>query len=148
MSRPNQWVMDASVGVKIFLQEPYAKHAESFVGNLGNDPSFTIHVPDLFYVECASILWKHVKRYGYSARKAQHNLEQLAFLGLNPVPTQNLFQMALNIALEKDITAYDACYVALSDLLGFPLLTADQKLVHKLKAYSHQVRWLGEWENL
>jgi predicted nucleic acid-binding protein len=39
---------------------------------------------------------------------------------------------ALQVAITHSISAYDACYVALSHRLGLPLVTADDALIRKL----------------
>ena len=49
------------------------------------------------------------------------------------------------IALAYDITAYDACYVALAQQLDAPLITADETLVRKLVGTAYDMRWLGNF---
>ena len=63
---------------------------------------------------------------------------------LFPVSSTDLLHDALDLALEYGITAYDASYVALSDDLRLPLVTADQKLIGKLKGSGTEVHWLGD----
>jgi len=58
--------------------------------------------------------------------------------------TADLIAEALTIALAHDITAYDACYVALAQLAGVPLITADEALVRKLAGTAYDVGWLGD----
>jgi predicted nucleic acid-binding protein len=60
-------------------------------------------------------------------------------------PTYDLTVAALPIAVTYDITAYDACYVALAQRLGIPLVTADQKLHGKLAGTPLAPVWLGAW---
>jgi predicted nucleic acid-binding protein len=91
-----------------------------------------LYVPDLFYVECANILWKHVQRSGHPVGKAQQDVQQLCLLRLHRTATADLASDALQIALAHAISAYDACYVALSRRLGLPLVTADDALIRKL----------------
>jgi predicted nucleic acid-binding protein len=56
-----------------------------------------------------------------------------------------LVAAALPIATTHDVTAYDACYVALAQSLGVPLVTADQKLHAKLAGTPLEPVWLGAW---
>ena len=59
-------VVDASVGIKLFLVEPLADRADLLFTSLTMTPPARLYVPDLFYVECTNILWKYVRRFGYS----------------------------------------------------------------------------------
>jgi predicted nucleic acid-binding protein len=51
---------------------------------------------------------------------------------------------AFKIAVAFRISGYNALYVALSDYVQAPLVTADAKLVNVLKNTPHDVRWLGD----
>ena len=102
-------------------------------------------MPDLFYIECANILWKHVRRTGLSAVQARRAVADLAKLGLRSVSTLELIAGALDIALRHSITAYDACYVALASRLGLPFVTADERLARQLAGTSYHVTWLNDF---
>jgi len=52
---------------------------------------------------------------------------------LPTTPTADLMAQALKLAFVYNITAYDACYLALAELHGIPLLTADIRLQNSLK---------------
>jgi predicted nucleic acid-binding protein len=45
----------------------------------------------------------------------------------------------LNIAISNSISAYDACYVELSERLKLPLVTADDKLIRTLEGTDYRV---------
>ncbi len=45
------------------------------------------------------------------------------------VPTQDVITKAIELAIEHDITVYDATYVSLAELLGAKLVTSDEKLI-------------------
>ena len=70
-------------------------------------------------------------------------MADLRGLGLHVVPTQELVEEALQIALDQGITAYDASYVALAGKLTLPLVTADEPLTRRLAGSEFDVRWLG-----
>jgi predicted nucleic acid-binding protein len=138
-------VVDASVGAKLFLLEPLSDRADALFSQLAQDPLCRFYVPDLFFVECANVLWRYVERHGYPAENAQRDVADLVRLPLQAVPVQDLVGEALALALAHHITAYDAVYVALSRQLSLPLVTADASLVRRLADSSLEVRWLGEW---
>ncbi len=104
----------------------------------------TIFVPDLFYNECANIFWKHVRRLKIQPVHAQRSLRNLTSLILFTVSSTFVVHEALDLALEYDLTAYDATYVTLSQKLGVPFVTADEKLLGKLANSTVDAYWLGD----
>jgi predicted nucleic acid-binding protein len=129
---PSDCVVDASVGIKLCITEPLSAEAVALFALGAASPPIELYVPDLFYVECANILWKHVQRSGHPVGKAQKDILQLCLLRLHRTATADLASDALQLAITHVISAYDACYVALSRRLGLPLVTADDALVRKL----------------
>lgn len=49
-------VVDASVGIKLFVDEPGSDAAHGLIGDALREPDAQVLVPDLFFVECANIL--------------------------------------------------------------------------------------------
>ena len=139
-------VVDASVGIKLFINEFLSDKADTLFAHLTVDPPALLAVPDLFYIECANILWKHVRRFGYSATAAQKDLADLGRLSLHAVSTSSLMVEALAIAVELGITAYDGCYIALARQLGLPCVTADEKLARSVRSTPYSVLWLGDFD--
>jgi predicted nucleic acid-binding protein len=142
---PVRCVVDASVGIKLYIVEPLSERTDALFQQLATDPAAELVVPDLFYIECANILWKHVRRTGLPAARARQAVAELAKLGLRRVSTLELIAEALDIALSQSITAYDACYVALASRLGMPFVTADERLARLLAGTPYHVRWLNDF---
>jgi len=136
-------VVDASAGIKTVLVEPLMDQAKRLLASLFDDPPVRIHVPALFFAECANILWKYVRRGTYSEEDALAHLRFLVGLQLRTTPTASIVEDALPLAVRYDLSAYDACYVALAERLQLPLVTADEALIRKLTGSPHDVRWLG-----
>jgi predicted nucleic acid-binding protein len=141
---PSECVVDASVGIKLFIDEPLSDRADLLFASLAAGVA-RFYVPDLFYIECANILWKYVRRSGYPANSARQDLEDLDALDLHSVSTADLMRDALEIAISNDITAYDACYVALAHRLGVPLVTADAPLADRMEGSEYAVVRLHEF---
>ncbi len=117
------FVVDASVGNKLFLKEEDTEAAEALFNS-----DATLLVPDLFHIECANILWKRVARGLYALETARENIADLQAMALPTTPTSGLMARALELACRYGVTAYDACYLALAELHGIPLVTADARL--------------------
>ena len=137
-------VVDASVGIKLFVAEELSDHADRLFGRLAAPQPARFYVPDLFYVECANILWKYVRRFGYPQANAHQDIANLGALALTPVPAAGLLQPALELALAHGVTVYDACYAALARELDLPLVTADASLARQLAGSGVQVKMLHE----
>jgi predicted nucleic acid-binding protein len=127
---PKPCVVDASVGVRLFLPEEYAQQVHELFESAVGEGSGSLFVPDLFFIECANVLWKKVRRSEYSEEMALANLSDLRALDLPTTPTTELMERALEIACQCGTTACDACYVALAERNDIPLLTADSRLAN------------------
>lgn len=138
-------IIDTSVGIKLFLVETLSDRAEALFDHLDDDSPARFYVPDLFYAECANVLWKYVRRFGYPLQSAQQDAADLIELPLQVVPTAALVEHTLALATLHNISAYDATYVALSDRLSLPMVTADETLVGRLQETALDVRFLGSW---
>jgi predicted nucleic acid-binding protein len=125
-------VVDASVGIKKFIIDPLTPKVDQLFAHL-NDPDTRLYIPDLFYIECANIFWKYIRAGSYTSAEAQANLADLKLLRFTATPTADLILEALPLGIAHGISAYDACYVALSQRNSAPLLTQDQRLVNTLK---------------
>jgi len=137
-------VVDASVGIKLFLVEDLSDKAHCLLNGLTSDPPARFYVPDLFYTECANILWKYVRRFGYPSENARQDVVDLQALALRTVSTADVLEPALDLALTYEITVYDASYAALAQQLDMPLITADLALTRKLAQSSVHVQALHE----
>jgi predicted nucleic acid-binding protein len=137
-------VVDASVGIKLFLVEDFSEKAHHLFNGLTSDPPARFYVPDLFYAECANILWKYVRRFGYPSENARQDVVDLQSLALRTVSTADVLEPALDLALTYGISLYDASYAALAQQLDMPLITADLALTRKLGQSSLHVQALHE----
>jgi predicted nucleic acid-binding protein len=137
---PLACVVDASVGIKLFVDEQFSTQAHLLFDSLTREPPASLYVPDLFFIECANILWKYSRRFSRPLEDSQADLADLGRLALRVVPTADLMEDALTLAAQTGLTAYDACYAALAQRLDLVLITADQAL---FKAISWAI-WLGD----
>jgi predicted nucleic acid-binding protein len=136
--------LDASVAVKAFVSEEHSPKARELLARFAREDGAELIVPDLFFSECANVFWKWVWRSHYPAQSARAHLHDLTRLGLTVWPAKLMAVDALEIALTHNISAYDACYVAAAAAVGFPLITADERLVRQAAAGGYDIRWLGD----
>ncbi len=87
-----------------------------------------IAAPDLADVETVGVLRKRWLAGALSDRRFAVAVEDLEALDLQRYPTLPFMRRAYD--LRANVTAYDATYVALAEVLGCALLTADQRLAH------------------
>ena len=137
-------VVDASVAIKLFLREELSDRAAALFAHLTTIPPTRFFVPDHFFVECANVLWKYVRFYGYDREAALQDLLDLRQLPWNSLATRELAQASLALGLDHELAAYDAAYVVLAQSMELPLVTADEKLLRRLIGTHCEVRWLGD----
>jgi predicted nucleic acid-binding protein len=130
---PLRYVVDASVGIKLFVDEEFSEQAHALFSYLAADPPAELYVPDLFYIECTNILLKYKRRFGRSLQDSQADVADLKLLALKPTSTADLMEDALLLASEKKLTAYDACYAVLAKKMEIPLITADEPLACEIE---------------
>jgi predicted nucleic acid-binding protein len=85
-------------------------------------------IPDLADLETTSVLRRRWRGGHLSAARFQAALEDLAALPLVRYPARPLLPRIFE--LHDNVTPHDACYVALAESLGCPLVTADARLAH------------------
>ena len=139
-------VVDASVAIKAYLPEEHSQRAKWVLGIDRPDPLPGLHAPDLIFVECASVLWKYIRRDELTLLDAAGHICDLSAIVISIHATRALASGALALAVKHGISAYDACYVSLAQALGCDLVTANRRLVDRLSEDLPFVRWLGEAE--
>ena len=138
------YVLDASVGAKWISPagaEPLAEQAETLLRQYVQG-RLKLVVPDLFWSEIASFLWKAVRSNKISVGTAEDGLREMTARNLPTISSQKVLTEALYIAARFDRTPYDSIYVALAQAFQINLITADERLANALAAH-FPVKWLG-----
>lgn len=115
-------VLDASATIEWLLQSPTGVKIDQRIFS----PLESLHAPHLLDVEVAQVLRRYVRDKAITARRAQEALEDLADMPLSRYPHDLLIPRIWE--LRANLTAYDAAYVALAELLDARLLTCDGKI--------------------
>lgn len=137
------FVVDASVAVKwaIPAREPLASESVRLLDRY-IDAEIDFVVPDIFWAEIGSVLWKGVRRGRWSRDDAESAAADMIARDFATIPSQALLAEALKIAFAYDRSVYDSLYVALAVQLKSDLITADERLANAL-ASRFPVKWLG-----
>ena len=86
----------------------------------------TLVAPELIDLEVLSVLRRQVKATSMTAARAQRALLSLADLPMRRASHRPLLRRCWE--LRETVTAYDAAYIALAEVLGISLVTADARL--------------------
>ena len=115
-------VLDASAVIEWLLQSPTGIKVDKRIFS----PSESLHAPHLLDVEVAQVLRRYVREKAITAQRGEEGLQDLGDLPLNRYPHDILVPRVWE--LRATLTAYDAVYVALAELLDAPLLTCDRRI--------------------
>lgn len=120
-------VLDASILIQTLVRERYTDIALKLVSTLK-----AIYVPSLIFYEIGNALVILARK---NLVTKEDVIKKLNYLNL--IPTLNMreitYSKAVDIAIELEITLYDASYLALALETDAPLITADRELYEKGK---------------
>lgn len=122
-------VLDASAAIALLLS------AEPRMAARISQPDESLHAPHLLDVEVAHVLRRLASSGELSEERGRRALEDLAALDLERHPHHAF--LARIWALRRNVTAYDAAYLALAEALSAPLLTLDERLA---RSSGHRAR--------
>lgn len=114
-------VVDASVALEIIIGTDVGRALAPKVIS-----SEEIHAPHLLDIEVAHVLRGYVRRRELTDARADLALATLAELQIERYPHDILLTRIWS--LRANLTAYDAAYVALAELLDAPLWTRDRRI--------------------
>lgn len=138
-----EWVLDASVAVKCFITEPGSDQARALAA-----ASARLIAPEFIFAELASVAVKRTRRGDIDRAFADDMTVSAPGLFDETFPTGPLTPRAQEIAFEHGASIYDALYLALAEACDAMMVTADEKLVARLKRSNleDRVRLLPESE--
>jgi predicted nucleic acid-binding protein len=117
-------VVDASVLANVLGDDTAdGRRARSEVRSAGQ-----VAAPDLVDVETVAVLRKRWLGGTISDRRFAAAVRDLEAIGVDRYPSLPFMRRACE--LRSNVTVYDATYVALAEVLGCELLTADQRLAN------------------
>jgi len=115
-------VVDASALLEILLRTPAAEAVEDRLFA----PGETLHAPHLLDVEAAQVIRRYTASGEIDGERGRLALDDLADFPLRRYSHD--FLLPRIWSLRKNLTGYDAVYIALAEVLDVPLLTRDRRL--------------------
>jgi predicted nucleic acid-binding protein len=115
-------VVDASAFLDVLLRTPAAPTLEEQLFLDGQ----TLHAPHLVDVEVAQVLRRYVTRREISTTRGKQALDDFSIFPLTRYPHHPFLRRIWE--LRDNVSAYDAMYIALAEVLNAPLLTSDRRL--------------------
>jgi predicted nucleic acid-binding protein len=115
-------VLDASAAIDWLLQTPAGQQIEQRIYSAGE----SLHAPHLIDIEIAQVLRRLVRENTVSERRAEEAIADLLDLRITRYPHSVLLPRIWE--LRHDLSAYDAAYVVLAEILSAPLITRDSRL--------------------
>ncbi|MBS1252781.1 MAG: Ribonuclease VapC9 [Anaerolineales bacterium] len=138
--------VDASLAAKWVLPEEYQTHALQLLADWTEAETEVVAPPHL-PIEVTNAIRKRVWRTELTQEEAKQTLSTFERFRVTLLARAELYQDALDIAHQFNRpTVYDAHYVALAQLLGCELWTADSRLYNAVKEDLEWVRFIGEYE--
>jgi predicted nucleic acid-binding protein len=115
-------VVDSSIILEVLLRTKSARLIEKKIFSRGQ----TLHAPHLIDIEIAQVIRRYTSAGEITAERAFQAIEDLIDFRISRYSHEIL--LARIWELRTNMTAYDASYVALAEILDAPLLTRDSKL--------------------
>lgn len=129
-------VLDASALVELLLGTEHGRIVAARIA----DPALGLHVPHLADVEVAQTLRRYVRDREIDHASAADALEDLHALDLERHGHEPLLDRVWE--LRENLTAYDAVYVALAEVLDAVVLSCDRRLA-RAPGMSRRVDLIG-----
>jgi len=141
---PKLVVVDASVVLKWQLDdEEYIPQATALRNDFYALGVIKAIAPHLLIYEVANGILTAARRKRLDSDKALRVLNNLIELGVELKEVEPA--RVLELALEHNLAAYDAAYLALAESEGCELWTGDRPFYHAVKGELPRVRWISDY---
>ncbi len=115
-------VLDASAVVELVLGTP----AGAQIGRRLADPAISLHSPEVVDLEVLNVIRRYVQANRMAPDRATAAVQSFSELDLQRHSHGPMLERTWG--RRSNLSAYDAAYVALAEILDGPLLTTDRRL--------------------
>ncbi len=131
MKEGENLLLDTSVVMKWFVSEEKSQRAWQIQSDYLKG-RYVLSVPELLLYEVANAL-KFTGSF-LTGEKIKEKIESLIKLKINIYPFDyGILQLSVDVAIERDLTIYDAYFLTLARETGSIFVTSDEKLYDKVK---------------
>lgn len=137
--------IDASIAAKWAFVEEYSHEARALLRDALNQQE-QIVAPPLLPSEFANIVRQKLRQGQVRLDEARTLLAQFLAIPIRLYAPDSLYDRSLVLADQHNLPAiYDAHYVAVADLLGVTLWTADQRLLRTIGGRLPKARSIADY---
>ncbi|MFQ5685319.1 MAG: type II toxin-antitoxin system VapC family toxin [Candidatus Scalindua sp.] len=134
----NEFVIDTSVVVKWFSKDEDDSETALHLRQDMLDGYCTLIAPDLLIYELANVLKYNPN---FTIKDVKVSMDSVYNMGIDIKRVDSLvITHAIEIAFEFNVTIYDACFMALSQIVKKPFLAVDYKFTKRIKGYKDIIR--------
>lgn len=139
---PPRVCIDASLAVKLLVQEPYSNQA-AFLWQTWVEKDIERIAPAFFPFEVASTIRRKCVRKQLTEEEAEEAFSTFTILGFTILMPEALLKEAWDMTRELGLpTLYDTAYLALAKLYTCEFWTADEVLINSLQGKLPWVKWI------
>lgn len=140
----SEYVVDASVVIQFLITEMHTDPARILFQGLVRDDKLI--VPEFCLLECANVIWKHVRFQNMAQTTADSLINDLTNLPLTVYSAAEFLRRGLQIGLAHQLAIYDSVYIALAESVGYPLITVDERQSKAALAESISLKPLSDFK--
>ena len=138
-------VIDAAVAVKLVLPEEFSSRAQDLIAS-AFDAGRRVIGPPLLSVEVANAIYTQRRNDEISGGEADAAMSAFLRLGIESLAPAGLDRAAFAFARAHRLrSVHTAYYLALSQMLGTQLWTADRALFKIASSVAPWVCWIGDF---
>lgn len=143
----NRMVVDASVAVKWLVRdEEHTDKARLLLRRFGQGETALVVPGHLRYEVSSAVTAATLGRAPrLQPEEAREAIEEFLALPLETMDTNEHILLAYSLVHQYGCAFYDALYLALSQRLSAPLITADRRFYQRVQSVSGIV-WLGDYQ--